>query len=209
MTKCISTFLLLGALAIFSGCASTDNARYIDPKGTETIVSLNKINIQDWNQAADLLVNDLLSSGVLERAPEQPALMVVSRIVNKTTSQTDLDSLTKKIRVALNQSGKVVTSTTMGYGGAEDPMAKQYMQQSDEREQMAAFMSGDKVTTKERKLPYYTLSGKLLEDKTSSGKVNQVTYTFQMSLTTTTDGIAVWESEQQITKIGKQSTIGW
>lgn len=209
MNKWIPTFLVISAAAIFSGCASTNDARYIDPKGTETIVSLNKINIQDWNQAADLLVADLLSSGVLERAPEQPALMAVSRITNKTTTQTDIDSLTKKIRVALNQSGKVVTTTTQGYGGAEDPLAVQYGKQTDEQAQMDAFMSGEKVKSTAPRIPYYTLSGKLLEDKTKSGNVRQVTYTFQMSLTTTQDGIAVWESEQQITKIGKQSTVGW
>lgn len=186
---------------IFSGCATTGgNARYIDPKGTETIVSLNKINIQDWNQAADLLVADLLESGVLERAPKQPALMAISRITNKTSALADTNALVKKIRVALNQSGKVVTTTTLGYGGSvEDPVAKDVSE-------MQAFMSGEKQTTQ---LPDYTLSGTLLEDRTSVGNVNQVTYTFQLSLTTTRNGVAVWESEQQITKIGKQSTIGW
>lgn len=199
MKQILPLGLSLLALAVFSGCA-TNNARYIDPKGTETVVSLNKINIQDWNQAADELVADLLTSGVLERAPELPALMAVSRITNKTTSQADTNSLTKKIRVALNQSGKVVTTTTMGYGGAvEDPMAQDVAQ-------MQAFMSGEKQETR---LPYYTLSGLLLEDKANSGNVRQVTYTFQMSLTTTRDGIAVWESEKQITKIGKGSTVGW
>lgn len=194
----LATPLLLAA-AIFSGCATND-ARYIDPKGTETIVSMNKINIQDWNQAADELVSDLLTSGVLERAPELPALMAVSRITNKTSSQADINSLTKKVRVALNQSGKVVTTTTMGYGGnVEDPMAQ-------ELAQMQSFMSGEK---QESKIPYYTLSGLLLEDRASAGNVNQITYTFQMSLTTTRDGIAVWEAEKQITKMGKKSTVGW
>ena len=200
MKKVYPISLTLVALALFSGCATSNNARYIDSQGTETIVSLNKINIQDWNQAADELVMDLLSSGVLERAPELPALMAVSRITNKTTSQADINSLTKKIRVALNQSGKVVTTTTMGYGGqAEYPMAQ-------ELAQMQTFMSGEKQKTR---LPYYTLSGLLLEDRANSGKLNQVTYTFQMSLTTTRDGIAVWEAEKQITKIGKESSVGW
>jgi uncharacterized protein (TIGR02722 family) len=199
MKKFLPFSLVILALALFSGCA-TNEARYIDPKGTETIVSLNKINIQDWNQAADELVADMLTSGVLDRAPELPALMAVSRITNKTTSQADTNSLTKKVRVALNQSGKVVTTTTMGYGGnVEDPMAQ-------ELAQMQTFMSGEKQQTR---LPYYTLSGLLLEDRAKSGNTNQVTYTFQMSLTTTSDGIAVWESEKQITKIGKKSTVGW
>ena len=65
----------------------------------------------------------------------------------------------KKIRVALNQSGKIVTTTTMGLGGnAEDPMAK-------EAAQMNAMLNGEKQKTT---LPYYTLSGKLLEDRARS-----------------------------------------
>jgi PBP1b-binding outer membrane lipoprotein LpoB len=77
---------------------------------------------------------------------------------------------------------------------------------AQELAQMQTFMSGEKQQTR---LPYYTLSGLLLEDRAKSGNTNQVTYTFQMSLTTTSDGIAVWESEKQITKIGKKSTVGW
>lgn len=188
-TSAACAVMIIGA---FSGCASNRNARYIDPKGTDTIVSLDQINIQDWNQAADLLVADLFASGVLERAPEQPAVMAISKITNKTTRQVDINELTKKIRVALNQSGKVVTLSTMSYGDVvEDPMAKEIAGKAN-------------IPT-----PYYTLSGRLLENKVSAGKVNQVTYTFQMSLTTTSNGIAAWESEQQITKIGKQSTVGW
>ncbi len=186
-------------LFIGTGCASK-NARYVDSQGPETVVSLERINIQDWNNAADKLVTSLLASNVLERAPELPAVMAVSRIRNNTQQQVDTDSLTKKIRVALNQSGKVVTTTTLGPDGkVEDPMAA-------EVGSMQAFMNGEKQKTT---LPYYTLSGKLLEDRVSASGVQQTTYTFQLSLTTVKDGLAVWEDEVQITKQGKRSAVGW
>src|SRR5690606_1044842 len=96
------------------------------------------INIQDWNNAADKLVASLLASNVLDRAPELPAIMAVSRIRNNTQQQVDTDSLTKKIRIALNQTGKVVTTTTMGPDGkVEDPMAADVGA-------MQTFMSGEK-----------------------------------------------------------------
>ena len=185
---------------LFTGCASKNDARYVDPQGPQTIVSLDRINIQDWNNAADRLVASLLASGVLERAPEQPAIMAVSRIRNNTQQQVDTDSLTKKIRVALTQTGKVVTTTTLGPDGrVEDPLAAEVAA-------MQAFMSGEKQRTL---LPYYTLSGKLLEDRVRSGNTQQVTYTFQLSLTTTRNGLAVWEDEQLITKQGQRSSVGW
>lgn len=187
------------AALLLSGCEST-SAGYVDSKGPNTIVSLDQINIQDWNKAADEMVASLLTSGVLERAPSQPAIMAVSRIVNNTQQQVDTDSLTKKIRIALNQSGKVVTTTTMGLGGtAEDPMAK-------DAGEMAAMLEGKKQKTT---LPYYTLSGKLLEDRAQAGRTRQVTYTFQISLTTVKDGLAVWEDEKQITKQGSKPGVGW
>lgn len=189
------------AVLFLSGCdtASTE-AKYVPSNGTGTIVSLDQINIQDWNQAAEQMVASLLTSGVLERAPQQPAIMAISRIINNTQQQIDTDSLTKKIRVALSQSGKVVTTTTMGLGGsAEDPMAK-------EAAQMNAMLNGEKQKTT---LPYYTLSGKLLEDRARAGSTRQVTYTFQLSLTTVKDGLAVWEEEKQITKQGKKPSVGF
>lgn len=192
-----ATALAVALLA--PGCAS-NNAKYVDSQGPNTVVSLNQINIQDWNNAADKLVSSLLASGTLERAPQLPAVMAVSRIRNNTSQQVDTDSLTKKIRVALNQSGKVVTTTTLGPDGrVEDQMAADVGA-------MQSFMSGEKQKTT---LPYYTLSGKLLEDAVRSGNTRQVTYTFQLSLTTVKDGLAVWEDEVQITKQGQRSSVGW
>jgi len=192
---------LTGASAAFlSGCATQNNAKYVDSQGPNTIVSLSQINIQDWNNASEKLVASLLASGVLERAPELPAVMAISRIRNNTQQQVDTDSLTKKIRIALNQTGKVVTTTTMGPDGrVEDAMAA-------DAGAMGAFMDGKKQVTK---LPYYTLSGKLLEDRASVGSTKQVTYTFQLSLTTVKDGLALWEGEELITKQGQRSSVGW
>ncbi len=192
--------LAAAAALLLSGCATKNDAKYVDSQGPNTIVSLNQINIQDWNNAADKLVSSLLASGVLERAPELPAVMAISRIRNNTQQQVDTDNLTKKIRIALNQTGKVVTTTTLGADGkVEDAVAADVGA-------MQSFMAGEKQKTV---LPYYTLSGKLLEDRVSSGSTKQVTYTFQLSLTTTKNGLAVWEGEEQITKQGQRSSVGW
>lgn len=201
MIKPIILGTSLLSIALLSGC-STPKARYIDPQGTETIVSLNQINIQDWNNAADQLVSSLLTSGVLERAPQQPAVLAISRIINNTQQHIDTDSLVKKIRVSLNRTGKVVTTTTMGIGGrAEDPLAKSAAEYE-------AFMN-DKPNASATIMPDYSLSGKLLENKVSSGRDRQVTFAFQLSLTQVTTGLAVWEDEVEITKAGRKSSVGW
>ena len=201
MKKIILLLTGLFALILFTGCAST-KAGYIDSGGTETIVSLNQINIQDWNNAADQLVASLLDSGALERAPRQPAVLAISRIINNTQQRVDISSLTKKIRVSLNRTGKVVTTTTMGIGGrVEDPLAK-------DAAEYAAFMN-DTPAASVTQMPDYSLSGKLLEDKVTSGRDRQITFSFQLSLTEIATGLAVWEDEVQITKAGRKSSVGW
>ena len=42
------------------------------------------------------MIKSLLASGALDKAPKQPAVLAISRIVNNTTQQIDTDMLTKK-----------------------------------------------------------------------------------------------------------------
>src|ERR1039458_9712147 len=114
-------FSLLAALPlVIGGCAT--NAHYVETGGRENVVSVNQINIQDYIQAANAATSELLASGALDRVATPPAVLAISRIVNNTGQQIDTDLLTKKIRVAVLNSGKALTTTTMGLGGtAEDP----------------------------------------------------------------------------------------
>src|SRR5271156_1698488 len=118
------------AAMVVTGCGS--DAHYVDTNSNQTVVTVNGIDPQDWNRASADMVQSLLNSGVLSRAARTPAVMAISRIKNETAENVDVDLLVKNIRVALNQSGKVVTSTTIGLGGqAEDPLAKGSVQQQE------------------------------------------------------------------------------
>lgn len=188
--------LLLPPLILYGGCST--HTRYVEPTGPRTIVT-SEINIQDFSYAAEDMVKSLLVSGTLDKAQQQPSILAISRIVNNTTQQIDTDMLTKKIRVALNQSGRVLTTTTMGVGGiAEDPLAQGIQQEKE--------FYADK--REPQRLPDYSLSGKIIEKRDRQDNVRQVTYTFQLSLTDG-NGLAVWEEEKQITKQGKRGIIGW
>jgi uncharacterized protein (TIGR02722 family) len=188
--------LPLAAAALFTGCGT--NAHYVQTGGRESIVSLGKINDQDFIAAASSATSDLLASGVLDRVKNPPAILAMSRIVNNTSQQIDIDLLTKKIRVGLLNSGKAVTTTTFGLGGqAEDPLAKGIQQQQE-------FMNDQKTT----RLPDFTLSGKIIENTAKSGDTRQTTYSFQLALTDQ-QGLAVWEGEKEITKQGTQSSVGF
>jgi penicillin-binding protein activator len=197
----VSTVLVVATAAFLGGCASSQ-ATYVDPASTRTLSNVGEINVQDWNMASESMINSLISkhinSGSLKGSgPDGRAILAISRIVNNTSVQIDTDILVKKIRVALLGTGKVVADITAGLGGPEDPLAAEA-----KREQQ--FLGTQKVAGR----PDYTLSGKIIENRTRQGNQRESTYVFQMALATR-DGLAVWEEEKTITKQGKRAPVGW
>lgn len=189
--------LVAASAAFVAGCGT--NAHYIETGGRESVVNVGSINIQDYIQAANAASQDLLQSGVLDRAQHHPAVLVLSRIVNNTGQQIDTDLLTQKIRIALLNSGKATFTTTMGLGGkAEDPMAKGLQQENE-------FMNDSKP----QPLPDFSLSGKIIQLVARAGDTSQSTYSFQLTLTDPKTGNAVWASEKEITKQGTRAAVGF
>jgi uncharacterized protein (TIGR02722 family) len=199
MKKAIVFPILVAAIPLIgAGCAGT-GAHYVETGDKNNVVNLGQINIQDYIQAANDMTGKLLASGVLDKVDHPPAVLAISRIVNNTGQQIDTDLLTKKIRVAVLDSGKALTTTTMGLGGtAEDPMAKGLQQENE-------FKNDTKVT----RTPDFTLSGKIIQLAVKAGDTRQSTYSFQLSLTDSKTGLAVWEGEKEITKQGTRSSVGF
>jgi uncharacterized protein (TIGR02722 family) len=182
--------LVAAALPVFmTGCAT--DAHYVQTGDKEQIVSLNQINIQDYATAANDAIKDLLQSGALDRVANPPAVLELSRIINNTSQQVDTDLLTKKISIALLQSGKAVTTSV-------DSKAAGYSQET-------AFMNDQKST----RLPDFTLSGKIIETVDRAGSTHRTTYSFQLSLNDTKAGIQVWEGEKEIGKQGTRASVGF
>ena len=191
-------FSLIAASAVFiTGCQT--NAHYVETGGRQSVVTVARINIQDYIQAANSASQDLLQSGVLDKAARSPAVLVLSRIINNTGQQIDTDLLTQKIRIALLNSGKAVFTTTMGLDGkVEDPLAKGLQQQNE-------FATDSKPAP----IPDFSLSGKIIETKVNDGKIHQSTFSFQLTMTDPKTGYAVWASEKEITKQGSKSSVGF
>lgn len=193
----LATLTLALLVATQPGC--TRRAQYVDASGGRVLVTLDQINIQDFSMAAEDAITDLLASGVLDRVPSSPAVMVVSRVINNTAQQVDTDLLTKKIRVALNQSGKALTMTTRGPGGtAEDELAREIAQEWRD-------LGLEPIPSRP---PDFSLSGKIIETYTRAGNYRQAAYTFQLSLTDRR-GLAVWEGEKAVVKQGRRPSVGF
>ncbi|MCE9619121.1 MAG: penicillin-binding protein activator LpoB [Planctomycetes bacterium] len=192
---------LLASLATLTVLSACTPARRIDSRGNEVITSTNKVDIQDFNLAADKLVQSMSESGIFAKSAHQPSILGISRITNDTSDQFDTDELIKKIRIALLQTGKVQVSTTEGLNGKpEDPMAKG-------TKDMREFQSGK--SNEMPRLTDYTLTAKILENSVAEGNTKQTSFIFQMSLTDTNSGLAVWEGEETVTKQGQRNAIGF
>lgn len=199
---------------IFVGCAS-QSAQRIDPHGTQTITTVNSLDIQDATDAAAELSQSLLASGVLGR-DGKPSVIAIDRYINNTSQHIDRDAVLKKIRVTLNKAGVAQTTTAInsaGSIGGESQIASDDLNRRQEQARVDAFLSDDKnaeaPSAVETLGVEYALSFKILDNRVRAGKTRQTTYIFQMSLTDLRTKLAVWEDEKQITKQGTKSSVGW
>lgn len=199
--KLINSSILIPTLALLGAMGCQTPAKYVEPNSNDGVVSVGEINIQDWGMSAEKMINSLLSSGVLGDGHPQK-VMTISKIRNSTQQHIDTDLLTKKIRVALMKSGKVLTSTVID---GEDPASR------DVREfrQDSEFKQATLPTKGELIAPDYSLSGKIIQLNANAGKTKQSSFVFQLSLTQIKTGLAIWEDETEITKQGSKSSIGW
>ena len=187
--KVIFPIILAAAPMFFSGCGT--DAHYVQ-RGKEDVVSLGQINIQDYANAANASVKDLLDSGVLDKVANPPAVISISRIVNNTGQQIDqeLPLLTAKISQALLQSHKAVTTST-------DQATIGQLQED-------TFLNGQNAGHP----PDFRLSGYIIEHIDRAGNTRLVTYSFQLSLNDTKTGYQVWQGEKEIGKKGTRPAVG-
>ena len=181
----LASILSLAALFVSAGCGS--NAEYVEAGGSRSLISTDKINIADWNKAADALVNSMLASSAFEKL-KKPAILQVSRIINRTSESIDTDMLTRKITMVLGNSGKV---RVVSQDAATSELAE-----------YEAEMTGKKVAQ-----PKITMTGKILEDRESNSDLREVTYTFFLEVNYR--GTPIWSGEKQITKQSEKSSFGF
>ncbi len=194
--------VLSASVLVLAGCATP--TRYVDPAADNGPVAMT-MDYRDFEKAASEAVDDMLASGAVSNPNGGRYIMVVSRITNDTMQRIDTDQLTKKIRVALLRSGKVVTTTAVGLNGAEDEMTMRAreLRNSEEFDQSGVQKKGT------LQAPDLSLSGKILQRNHKVGDEQQVEYYIQLSLTDLATGLAFWEGETPIIKRGSNDSVSW
>ena len=210
--KMSSRFMLVVAVSSLSlaGCSKTTVVNLSDPgyttspqTGGETTMGLD---YRDFEFSANQAIDSFLSSP-LSRKPGStaPWVMAVSRIINDTTLNLDTDQLVKKIRIALLNSGRVIVTTAVGAGGPEDKLSAEVRQLRDSKLFNQKTVAGEGTMV----APELSLSGKIIQRANTVGKKQQVDYYFQLSMTNIDTGLAYWEFEQVIAKLGANQEFSW
>ena len=192
------------------GCGGTKVVSLTDPAyssrpatGGDTTFGLD---YRDFEYSAKQAVDSFLSSPLSQKpGTNAPWIMAISRIINDTTLNIDTDQLVKKIRIALLNSGRVVTTTAVAAGGPEDSMSAQVreLEESDLFNQDTVAKRGTMVA------PDLSLSGKIIQRNNRVGGKQQVDYYFQLTATNIETGLAYWEFEEVIAKLGSNKSFSW
>jgi uncharacterized protein (TIGR02722 family) len=192
------------AMLLISGCAAPQPTQILDARTDHSGYGMG-LDERDFSSAAQAAVQKLLGSGAVDRPGGGRYVIVISRITNDTMQRIDTDQLVKKIRVALLNSGKAAITTSMGDAGAEDQMSARYRQLRESNEYNQRNMAG----AHEMALPDLSLSGKFIQSNTTVDRGQRVDYEFQLSLTDLHSGVALWEDEEPLSKLGSNATVAW
>lgn len=198
--------ILAATLIILTGC-STKTEYVSGGVGVEASeYSSMGIDSADFEYAASEAVNSLLRSGALNRPGGGRYVVSMGNIVNDTTQRIDTDLLTKKIRIALLQSGKAVMTTAVSENGPEDETTFIARDKRDNDE-----FNQDSIAKKGTLLaPDMSLTGKIIQRNAGLDKKRQIVdYYFQLTLSDISSGLAFWENESKITKVGSNKSVIW
>jgi PBP1b-binding outer membrane lipoprotein LpoB len=175
--------LLLASALLIVGCGTP--ASYKDPNGRDLVVSLEKVNIQDFATAGSAMLQSMVQSKAFDRK-DAPVLQL-GQILNDTTTNFDTSLLLSKITMPLVNAGRIQLLES-------DPVA-----------------SAARLATPGAKVPVaeFVLKGKILEDRANAGSTRQASYIFQLTLVDVRTSLAVWAKEETVTKAGSKNSVGF
>jgi PBP1b-binding outer membrane lipoprotein LpoB len=171
---------LLACAVFIVGCGTP--ATYKDPQGRELVVSLDKVNIQDFATAGSQMLQSMVSSPSFSKGA--PVLQL-GTITNDTADNFDTSLLLSKITVPLVNAGRVTLL---------------------DNDATANAARGSRANVPQ---PEYVLKGKILEDRSNAGSTRQSSFVFQLTLVEVKRGVAVWTDEKIVTKQGTKNAVGF
>lgn len=188
--------LLFGLLA----CSPPNSdVRYGDSRAVETLNA--DFGSTDMQMIAEKMVTSLLETGSIrpdKRTPEDPPVVSVSRIKNRTSEHIDTKSISDKIRTTLIRSGKVRFAAS----DMQDDLMDQVEQQAALASRATRKNTGNQIGAK------YILGGEIMSIVKQAGREKDVFYKITLNLVDIESGVIIWADEKEIRKGTTRRMIG-
>lgn len=200
--KLISMGLLTSTL-LFTGCSQ--QPQIMGSNSVKAAPITMGIDRQDFEKAASDMIESLLTSGALNKNGGGRYVVMISDIINDTTQRIDTRMLTKKMRVSMLKSGKAVITSAVGTERDDTTIeATRSTRNSSEFNQKTSIKSGQLINAE------LGLSGRIMQRAAKTNDGDQlVEYYFQLTLTNAANGLAYWEDEVIVGKLGSNDTVTW
>lgn len=192
----------VGLSVLLSGCAKMP--QIIGENTAHKSPTTMGIDRQDFEKAASDMVQTLFQSGVLSSKGRKGVVMI-SDVINDTTQRIDTKMITKKIRIAILRSGQAYVTAAQGTERDDTTIkATRATRGNKEFNQKTAIKEGQMINAD------FGLAGYILQRSTKTADGDQlVDYYFQMQLTDAVTGLAMWEDEVLVSKLGSNETVTW
>lgn len=190
--------LILVAICSFVGCGRQySKGDYIDPN--TIILRSDKFVESDLQIIADRLTSSMLASSELSTAKRPPAVLM-SKLTNSTDEHIDMQSLSEKIQVIAQRSGKVRFINVKMRGEIED----------EHKYAEAGYI--DPSTAKARGKQtgaQYLISGNIASIKQPVGRQEIVYYKATLELTDLGTNVISWMDDVELKKQFKKHFTGF
>ena len=199
-THIIGTLTLSMLAACLTGCGT--GARYTESGGPESMVNVDKVNVQDLDSAISTMVEDLVGDPLMNSVENKPATFLVERITNDTSDdRVNTGQVSQTLSRQLRAFGFEANSVYNVNGKPQSQIAQDIIRKRANREGK----SPDELV----KDPDFIVVGKIFEKTTFKGRTRQSNYWFELNLISTQTGNNVWTKSTAIQKIGTRPAIGF
>jgi hypothetical protein len=198
--KGLKLFAVTTVLLGLTACAPpSTNVRYGDARAVETLNA--DFGSTDMQLIAEKMVTSLLETGSIRndvKTPNDPPVVSVTRIKNRTSEHIDTKSISDKIRTTLIRSGKVRFAAS----DMQDDLIDQVEQQSAMASKNTRKNFGQQVGAK------YILGGEIMSIVKQAGREKDVFYKITLNLVDIESGVIVWADEKEIRKGTTRRLLG-
>ena len=196
----INSFLPCALALLLCSCASYS----VSKVETSQFRSTMGLDPQDVEETASMMAQSMLAANVLKAKGSEGRSIIVISTYRNNTSLYDFDPnvIFNPIRVTLNKSGVAYCYVTNDAYVSGNRAAVSH-------ENSVRDFLGEGGHLSSGPSPQYSITLELIEQPTYIGNTTQKQYQIHMTINKIGSGLAIWEEQKNIGKVGHRNVIGF